>query len=150
MRKKPVVVILLLGAAVYAAAFFKFFDREPMPSPPKAFIKDTGIEVPVRTVSYYWGLGKEGYGSPWVTVQDKEAVIVPKHSILTFSFEKEPKSIPQIRQVISDGENKSVEMKSPYEVVLPDKEGVYVYSVDADWKDGGVQYVVKVGVGSTP
>ncbi|MFS0838356.1 hypothetical protein [Paenibacillus sp. 1P03SA] len=148
--RKPIVVILLLGAAVYAAAFFKFFDREPMPGPPKAFIKETGTEVPVRMVSYNWGLGKEGYGSPWVKVQDEEAVLVPKHSILTFSFEKEPESIPEIRQVISDQENKRVETKSPFEVVLPDEEGVYVYSVDADWKDGGIQYVVKVGVGSTP
>lgn len=77
---KPVIAILLLGAVVYIAAFLNFFDREPMPAPPKAFIKDTGIEVPVRTVSYSWGLGKEGYGSPWVTVQDEEAVRVPKHS----------------------------------------------------------------------
>ncbi|MEC0248907.1 hypothetical protein P4H65_24250 [Paenibacillus chitinolyticus] len=144
--RKSVIAVLLLAAAIYVAAFYKLFDREPMPAPPMAFVEKTFIEVPVRIASYSWGLGKEGFGSPWDVVKDEEAVPVPKQSVLTFSFEKEPESAPQIRQVISNEEHKVLETKLPYEIIVPETAGIYVYSISASWKDGSAQYAVKVRV----
>ncbi|MFF2154463.1 hypothetical protein ACFVVQ_04040 [Paenibacillus chitinolyticus] len=100
----------------------------------------------METASYYWKFGEEKNISPWYAVKDKEAIIVPKNSIIEISFKREPDGPPIIRQIITDNDIREIETKNSNEITVPSSEGIYMYSISAGWSEGSAQYAIKVYV----
>ncbi|MGE6226088.1 hypothetical protein [Paenibacillus chitinolyticus] len=144
--KKWVVIFLSVAVCIYVFSFLNLFNGKPFPEPPRAYIKSASIDIPVETASYYWKFGEEKNISPWYAVKDKEAIIVPKNSIIEISFKREPDGPPIIRQVITDNNNREIETKNSNEITVPSSEGIYMYSINAGWSEGSAQYAIKVYV----
>ncbi|WP_217556728.1 hypothetical protein [Paenibacillus sp. GbtcB18] len=144
--KKWIVIFLSVAGCIYVLFFLNLFNGEPLSEAPRAYIKSASIDIPVETASYYWKLGKEKNMSPWYAVKDKEAIIIPKNSTIKISFKREPDGPPIIRQVITDNDNRDIETKNSNEITVPSSEGIYMYSISADWSEGSAQYAIKVHV----
>ncbi|MBV6715151.1 hypothetical protein [Paenibacillus chitinolyticus] len=144
--KKWIVILLSVAVCISVLSFLYLFNGKLLPEAPRAYIKSASIDIPVETASYYWKFGKEKNMSPWYAVKDKEAIIVPKNSTIKISFKREPDGPPIIKQVITDNDNRDIETKNSNEITVPSSEGIYMYSISADWSEGSAQYAIKVHV----
>ncbi|WP_281888715.1 hypothetical protein [Paenibacillus sp. YYML68] len=134
--KKMIIMLLVVSTMLISCSIREI----PIPT---VKVENPEITIPVEIISYSW-LAKDEYGGAWDDMQDKEAVVVPKKSKINISFEYKPKNI-QIRHHISKTEWENFE-KNVYEINVPDKEGIHIYSMLTNWSEGIVDYALKIEV----
>ncbi len=113
-------------------------------------ISSDNENIKVEKGTHKWTV-KEGYFSSKTIVKDTDSVekiaasmegnhILPKTK-LNLLFSKEPNNV----EVIPWGGLKSEDYEfTGKEIVVPDKEGIYVFEILGEWKQGKVSYIIKI------
>ncbi|WP_169089326.1 hypothetical protein [Paenibacillus sp. PL91] len=119
------------------------FSNKPMPTS-TAHVENTDIIIPVKVHYYDWG-GKYEYGDSATIDVEVEPAIIPPNSKIVFSFDRKPKEISSLREVLSREESNTLDSSSN-EILVPYTNGIHTYAYTAKWPEGFVVFVFKVEV----
>ena len=100
--------------------------------------------IPVTVATYNWN-GQMTYGGPWEATEKQEPTIVKGNATIQLSFSKKNPDEILISEHPNKTEFKNID-KASNQIIVPNKPGVYVFSVDGTWGNDSVMYALKVKV----
>ncbi|UKS27491.1 hypothetical protein LOZ80_00625 [Paenibacillus sp. HWE-109] len=124
-------------------SMFSNIRNKPLPTS-TAYVENTDIAIPAKYHTYRWG-AETDYGDSAAIDVDVEPVVIPPNSKIVISFDRSPKKIGRIHEVLSEKESVALD-NSKNEIVVPYSEGIHTYSYFAEWSEGHVVFVIKVEV----
>lgn len=152
---------ILLFLLVSTAVFYYYpYD----PTPPVPALKVNGDEVPWVTGSYTWRTTwlvfsrgicvTSGIGPMLVKLEDLSLVPVQPLSPLEIDFKRKPLELSYFKLEDPEAFNWDVEIvytevNENSKIILPEKPGVYMYVLKANWKQGVADYGFLVEVMSS-
>lgn len=151
--KKLLFVLLLIMLLVFTGCNNGHYNYEE--DVPELKISSDNGEITVEKGTYEWTV-KEGYFSDKTTIKDTDSPekiaekmganrVLPRTK-LNLLFSKEPDNI----EVIPWGELKSDDYNlTGKEMIVPDKEGIYIFEILSEWKQGKASYIIKIAVESS-
>ncbi len=119
-------------------------------NPPQPTVTVEGKIIPTVRGSFCWPLVPSGdplcvdVSSPMDIVKDQIPVVVPRGSKAAIQFEEKPQKLI-VSQWIG-GKPVTQPFMEDNTIALPRKAGVYLYEIDAGWKDGGASYAFVIEV----
>lgn len=102
------------------------------------------ISIPVTVATYNWN-GQMTYGGPWEATEKQEPTIIKGNATIQLSFSKKNPDEILISEHPNKTEFKNID-KASNQIIVPNKPGVYVFSVDGTWGNDSVMYALKVKV----
>ena len=121
------------------------------PKPPELTIKASTIQVPVTLGTYCWSSPTHGGAAlcmdsvaPPDLLKNTTPTIVPSGSGLLLNFSDTPIHISIDAWI--DGAPVRQQTAMPHALTIPDKPGIYIYSVSAQWDQGEAYYAFAVEV----
>lgn len=100
--------------------------------------------IPVTVAIYNWN-GQMTYGGPWEATEKQEPTIIKGNATIQLSFSKKNPDEILISEHPNKTEFKNID-KASNQIIVPNKPGVYVFSVDGTWGNDSVMYALKVKV----
>lgn len=100
--------------------------------------------IPVTVATYNWN-GQMTYGGPWEATEKQEPTLIKGNATIQLSFSKKNPDEILISEHPNKTEFKNID-KASNQIIVPDKPGVYVFSVDGSWGNDSVMYALKVKV----
>lgn len=142
--------IMLFSIWICCCLFFSACDssfsnirNKPLPTS-TAHVENTDIVIPAKLHTSRWGAGTN-YGDSAASEVDVEPVVIPPNSKILITFDRNPKKIGRIHEVLNEKEVIVLDnLKS--EILVPYTSGVHTYSYNAEWSEGNVAFVIKVEV----
>ncbi len=151
--KKLLFVLLLIMLLSFTGCNNGHYNDEK--DVPELKISSDNGEITVEKSTYKWTV-KEGYFSNKTTIKDTDSPektaekmegnrVLPKTK-LNLLFSEEPNNA----KVILLGGLKSEDYElTDKEMIVPDKEGIYVFEVLGEWSQGKASYIIKIIVEDT-
>ncbi|MCA1060139.1 hypothetical protein LCL96_14470 [Rossellomorea aquimaris] len=142
--------MLVIGNVLGIIVILLFIIQPFSTAPPTPKVTSGETVIPVTEGSYCWDGPFSGkcvdkkYSSIVAMAGEEQSASVAPGENVTVTFKKQPKKMVA-EQWVGDSHVETVEVKD-HSIVVPEKEGIYVYHLVAHWKQGDGSYVFSVKV----